>query len=156
MQSEPLDVTQNPSPHQVASDPAITSQHGQLRDNDLQDSLRPHLGGLRRESQSPTGGNTRDATRSTSTSDDGDSAEVGGLKGLGIATPPPKNRITEYENALSRSARKSPEGPLFEVLKSNRRPDDKSSPIANLPNGKSNIQDSARLYDHIANYMQRF
>jgi hypothetical protein len=48
----------------------------------------------------------------------------------------PRNRITEYENALTQSAKKRSEGPIFEVIKKSRKPDDKSSPIANLPNGK--------------------
>lgn len=50
-------------------------------------------------------------------------------------TPPPKNRISEYENARTESPRKNYGGPLFEIIKSNRKPDDKTSPITNLPNG---------------------
>ncbi|KAJ5065210.1 hypothetical protein J3E72DRAFT_235591 [Bipolaris maydis] len=57
-----------------------------------------------------------------------------GLKGGARPSPTPRDRITEYENALANSPRKPADGPLFEVVKSNRNPDDKSSPIAKLPN----------------------
>ncbi|KAH6614034.1 hypothetical protein C7974DRAFT_475867 [Boeremia exigua] len=110
-----------------------TSQHGQRRDDDPQPPLQPHSGGSRGDSESPSGGDTRDATRSASPSAGAD-AETEGLKGLRLSTPPPRNRIDEYEKALSKSARKNPEGPLFEVIKSVRKPDDKRSPIAHLPN----------------------
>ncbi|KAL1619959.1 hypothetical protein SLS56_009878 [Neofusicoccum ribis] len=49
-------------------------------------------------------------------------------------SPPPRNRIAEYENALSPTPPRKPEGPIFEVVKKNRRAGDKSSPVAKLPN----------------------
>ncbi|KAK0645101.1 hypothetical protein DIS24_g8197 [Lasiodiplodia hormozganensis] len=49
-------------------------------------------------------------------------------------SPPPRNRIAEYENALSPSPQRKPEGPIFEVIKKNRKAGDKSSPVAKLPN----------------------
>ena len=36
-------------------------------------------------------------------------------------SPPPRNRIAEYENALSPSPQRKPEGPIFEVIKKNRK-----------------------------------
>ncbi|KAF3035220.1 hypothetical protein E8E12_003986 [Didymella heteroderae] len=110
-----------------------TSQHGQRRDDDPQPPRQPQPCGLRGRSESPSGGDTRDATRSRTPSANGD-IETEGLKGLRLSTPPPRNRIDEYEKALSRSARKNPEAPLFEVIKTVRKPDDKRSPIAHLPN----------------------
>lgn len=47
-----------------------------------------------------------------------------------------RNRIAEYENASQSSTpRRRTEGPAFEVIKKNRKPGDKRSPIAELPNG---------------------
>ncbi|CAO2654773.1 Nn.00g115060.m01.CDS01 [Neocucurbitaria sp. VM-36] len=134
MQSEPTNVSKHVSTPQNASDIQATSQHGQHRDDDLQASLQPHSGGPQGESEPPTGGNGRDATRPESASDHADTAEAVGLKGIATAVSPPRNRIAEYENALAVSPPKPSEGRLFEVTKSNRKPDDKSSPIAKLPN----------------------
>ncbi|KAF2736175.1 hypothetical protein EJ04DRAFT_490460 [Polyplosphaeria fusca] len=46
----------------------------------------------------------------------------------------PRNRIADYEAAVIQSTRKRSDGPLFEVVKSDRKPNDRSSPIATLPN----------------------
>ncbi|KAG9889093.1 hypothetical protein KCV05_g15767, partial [Aureobasidium melanogenum] len=48
----------------------------------------------------------------------------------------PRNRIAEYENASSAASpsRKKSEGPAFAVIKKPRKPGDKHSPIADLPN----------------------
>jgi len=47
-----------------------------------------------------------------------------------------RNRIAEYENASQSSTpRRRVEGPAFEVIKKSRKPGDKRSPIAELPNG---------------------
>jgi hypothetical protein len=137
MQPEPSTTSQNiPAPGNPLF-PSPTSQHGQPRDDDLQDSLQPHPGELRGEPGSPPGGNAADATRSNATSDDGHAVDTFGLSGAETTTPPPRDRISEYENARVKTPKKPSEGPLFEVVKSNRRPDDKSSPIAKLPNGES-------------------
>ncbi|ORY16724.1 hypothetical protein BCR34DRAFT_475917 [Clohesyomyces aquaticus] len=53
---------------------------------------------------------------------------------LSPTSPSPRNKVAEYENALIESARKRSDGPIFEVIKKNRNPDDKSSPISRLPN----------------------
>lgn len=136
MQPEPANIPKHVSTLQPASDIQASSQHGQHRDDDLQASLQPHSGGPQGESDPPTGGNGRDATRSNPVSDDDDTSEAVGLKGITTAISLPRNKIAEYENALASSPPKPSEGRLFEVTKSNRRPDDKSSPIAKLPNGE--------------------
>lgn len=134
MPSEPTKADQTILTPQIASDRPTTSQHGQHLDNGLQDSLRPSSDGSQREPEPSAGGtgNTRDATRTYVVADD--ALNAGGLRVGGPSTPPPRDRITEYENAIAHSTRKPSEGPLFEVTKSNKKPDDKSSPIANLPN----------------------
>ncbi|OSS45002.1 hypothetical protein B5807_09152 [Epicoccum nigrum] len=135
MQPEsPNESEQTTTPPDASQTLRSTSQHGQRRDDDPHPPpLQPHSGGSRGGSVSPSGGNSRDATRSGTPGANGD-AETEGLKQLRLSTPPPRNRIDEYEKALSKSARKNPEGPLFEVIKSVRKPDDKRSPIAHLPN----------------------
>jgi hypothetical protein len=136
MQPESPNESENAFTPPIASEPPqTTSQHGQRRDDDPQPPLQPHSSGSRGrpESESPSGGDSRDATRSGTPSADGD-AETEGLKGLRLPTPPPRNRLDEYEKALSESARKNPEAPLFEVIKTVRKPEDKRSPIAHLPN----------------------
>ncbi|KAG9203956.1 hypothetical protein G6514_002117 [Epicoccum nigrum] len=135
MQPEsPNESEQTTTPPDASQTLRSTSQHGQRRDDDPQQPpLQPHSGGSRGGSVSPSGGDSRDATRSGIPGANGD-AETEGLKQLRLSTPPPRNRIDEYEKALSKSARKNPEGPLFEVIKSVRKPDDKRSPIAHLPN----------------------
>jgi hypothetical protein len=143
MQPEPSTTSQNiPAPGNPLF-PSPTSQHGQPRDDDLQDSLQPHPGELRGEPVPPPGGNAADATRSNATSDDGHAVETL-LRGTDSSTPPPRDRISEYENARVKTPKKPSEGPLFEVVKSSRRPDDKSSAIAKLPNGEysSSVIDS--------------
>jgi hypothetical protein len=141
MQSEPTKASQYAPTPENAPHPPPTSQHGQPRDDDLQDSLQPHPGEQRREPEPPSSGNEieGDATRSSATSSDGNAVETFGLRGNEASTPPPRNRISEYENARVKTPKKPSEGPLFEVIKSNRRPDDKSSPIAKLPNGECSV-----------------
>lgn len=136
MQSEPPKASQHAPPPEDTPQPLPTSQHGQLRSDDLQDALQPHADEQQGEPEPPTGGQERDATRSNATSDDGRAVETLGLRGNDASTPPPRNRISEYENARVKTPKTPAEGPLFEVIKSNRRPDDKSSPIAELPNGE--------------------
>lgn len=147
MQPESTHESQDGPQHLDVLNTAPTSQHGQHRDDDLQASLHAHSGELRGEPESPTGGNGRDATRADASPNDGDTEAVR-LRGSQTSiTPPPRNRITDYENALSISPRKSPGGPLFEVIKGNRRPDDKTSAIAKLPSGKFSALMSYMLVD---------
>jgi hypothetical protein len=99
----------------------------------MQDSLQPHQGGLWGAPEPPKSGDEGSATRS------GNALETLGLRGSKASTPPPRDRISEYENACVKTPKLPAEGPLFEVIKSNRRPDDKSSAIAKLPNGKCSV-----------------
>jgi hypothetical protein len=136
MHPEPSTAFPNtPSPENTLP-PSLTSQHGQRHDDDLQGSRQPHSRELRGTPEPSTGGNAADATRSNATSDDEQTVNTFGVRGTDASTPPPRDRISEYENARVKTPRKPLEGPLFEVIKSNRRPDDKSSPIAKLPNGE--------------------
>ncbi|KAK0272504.1 hypothetical protein LTR91_006182 [Friedmanniomyces endolithicus] len=48
-------------------------------------------------------------------------------------SPPPVNRVSEYEQASTPPVRRR-EGPGFEVIKKQRSPNDKRSPIQELPN----------------------
>jgi len=139
MQSEPTKASQHAPTPEKAPHPPPTSQHGQPRDDDLQNSLQPRPGEQREEPGPPPGGNDGDATRSSATTSDSKAVETFGLRGNDAPTPPPRNRISEYENARVKTPKKPSEGPLFEVIKSNRRPDDKSSPIAKLPNGECSV-----------------
>ena len=54
---------------------------------------------------------------------------------LNTAATPAGKKIEDYERSLTSSPRRKPEGPVFEVIKKGRKPGDKTSPIANLPNG---------------------
>lgn len=62
---------------------------------------------------------------------------------VGSTSPPPpatpshvqRNRIDEYEKASTPPVGRKREGPAFEVIKKQRAPGDKRSPIAELPNG---------------------
>jgi hypothetical protein len=150
MQPAPAHASQNIPSQQANPSPSPSSQHGQLRDDDLQDSAQPHSGELRGEPEPQDGGDGRDATRSDATSDDGSTAEALGLRPVDGNTPPPRNRISEYENARVTSPRKPAEGPLFEVIKTTRKPDDKSSPIAKLPNGEcQRLRASLRYWSNL-------
>ena len=64
-----------------------------------------------------------------------DTATTGRLSPSYKASPASRNRIAEYENASAASpSRKKMEGPAFAVVKKPRKPGDKHSPIADLPN----------------------
>jgi hypothetical protein len=136
MQPEPTNVLQNVSHQQTFPDTATVSQHGQRRSDDLQDSLQPHSGELWEEPGPPSDRRTCDATRSDEASNGTvDAVESDGLKRNASPSLPPRDKITEYENALKTSPRKPADGPLFEIIKSNKKPSDKNSPITKLPNG---------------------
>jgi hypothetical protein len=135
MQPESTTVSQRVPQQHATFDAATTPQHGHHRNDDLQDSLQPHFGGPREEAEFSVGESACDATGLHQGTSGFTSVDDNGLKGGVRPSPPPRDRITEYENALANSPRKPADGPLFEVVKSVRNPDDKSSPIAKLPNG---------------------
>ncbi|KAH8710151.1 hypothetical protein GQ44DRAFT_830458 [Phaeosphaeriaceae sp. PMI808] len=136
MLSEPTNASPIASNQQNTVESPPTSQHGQRYSNDSQDSLQPHSSEVWGGPEPPTGGKERDAPLSNATTTDGDGSitSTDHLKSVETVTPPPRDRISEYENARVKSTRTLSEGPLFEVIKSNRQPDDRSSPIAKLPN----------------------
>ena len=130
MQPEPTSVSQNALSPEVAPETRTpSSQHG-LQDAYNPLSLLPHIPEEQREQYFVrTVG--QDATRDVGYSGDLESAR------LSPASPSPRNRVADYENAMAQSPRKKNEGPAFDVIKSVRKPDDKSCPILNLPNGES-------------------
>lgn len=136
MQSESTNVSQNVTTEQLTPDDSFTSQHGQHCIDGSPGSLQPHSRELWPEPEPSMGGDTRDATHSSIVKDAGNATQPLGLKAAGTTTPPARDRISEYESARVKTPRKPAEGPLFEVIKSIRRPDDKSCPIAKLPNGE--------------------
>jgi hypothetical protein len=128
MQPEPSNDSQKHSPPPVAPETTTTSHHG-LRDVD-QPSMLPHHHEEPRD-PTPDGGARRGSTRGNSR-DRGDADEAARLS---PTTPSPRNRIAEYENALTESTKRRNEGPAFEVIKLAKKPDDRSCAIAKLPNG---------------------
>ncbi|KAL1593288.1 hypothetical protein SLS60_010896 [Paraconiothyrium brasiliense] len=127
MQPEPSHASQNTLSSELFPEHPTTSQHG-LQDRDRQLSLLPHYNGEPGEPASP-GTAAEHASRESSRDRDSDATT-----GLKPASPSPKNRITDYENALVQTPRKRNQGPAFEVIKSIRKPDDKTCSIAKLPN----------------------
>lgn len=143
MQPEPPQASQNTlSPQLALEHPATTSQHGPQDHDQKLFPLSHHYG----ESGEPVSAGAVDerASRGSSRDRDPDAATR-----LSPASPLPRNRITEYENALVQTPKKRPHGPAFEVIKSTRKPDDKSCPIAKLPNGES----TRRAADVITRYL---
>ncbi|KAF1966024.1 hypothetical protein BU23DRAFT_518664 [Bimuria novae-zelandiae CBS 107.79] len=128
MQSEPTPASQNTLSPKVAPEAlATTPQHG-LQDHHQQLSLLPHQFEEQGE-PAPPGAAEQHASRESSRDRDPDATAR-----LSPTNPSPRNRITEYENALVQTPKKRHQGPAFEVIKSTRKPDDKSCPIAKLPN----------------------
>jgi hypothetical protein len=133
MQPESSNVSPN-DPHQVTPpNSTSTNQHG-FRNDDQQASRLPHSEEEHRDA-SPTDGADSErvnfATRGGSRVHD----DTNGAARLSPRTPSPKDRITEYENALL-SSKKRADAPFFEVVKSAKKPDDKSCAVAKLPNGE--------------------
>ncbi|KAH7115935.1 hypothetical protein B0J11DRAFT_538770 [Dendryphion nanum] len=128
MQPESTNASKNDSLQQPTPDNSFTSsQHG-IRDHDLQASLRSHHEEqrvprqiTRRDSESPLPSPERVAYTHEAAR-------------LSPTSPSPRNRIEEYENALNSSTKKWSDGLVFEVIKKERKPDDKASPISTLPN----------------------
>ncbi|KAF1993239.1 hypothetical protein P154DRAFT_82571 [Amniculicola lignicola CBS 123094] len=130
MQSEPSNVSQNTLNQQPSPDNAPpASQHG-IRLEDDPPSLLPHHEERREPRSAVIGGDTPPSSSSSPERvSDADEATR-----LSPTSPSPRNRIAEYENVSSQPSRSRSEGPFFEVIKSNRKPGDKSSPILTLPN----------------------
>lgn len=136
MQPEPRNVLDKVSTQRIASATNSSPQHGQHRDDNLQASLLLVPDELQGASEPQPSGDRQVATRADAMKHDGAEVAATELNRPQSSTPQARNRIAEYENALVTPPRKNSGGPLFEVIKTNRAPDDKSSPVAKLPNGE--------------------
>lgn len=63
-------------------------------------------------------------------------ASGGDTKGVSPTRTPPRNRIADYENALSRTPKGLPKGPSLQVVRKERgSSDEASAKLTDLPNG---------------------
>ncbi|KAF2009986.1 hypothetical protein BU24DRAFT_455167 [Aaosphaeria arxii CBS 175.79] len=107
------------------------SQHGILHFDDRPTSLPPQHEEQRDSWRLSNGSRTSSFTRSPERVLADESAR---LNGNFTPLREPRDRISEYENALTSSVKKRSEGPIFEVIKKPRKPGDMASPITDLPN----------------------
>jgi hypothetical protein len=128
MQPDPSNVSPNALPQDPPRDNSTSPHHG-IHLDQLASSL-PHPEGR----GGPKSGSVRQDT-SLRAPPVGRFPSPEETPRLSPISPSPRNRIEEYENALSPAPKKRPEGPLFEVIKKERKGGDKSSPISKLPNG---------------------
>lgn len=137
MQSEPSTLSSRVSTEQEpAQHPAPNSQHG-LHGHDPADGLstEPDAGP---EKIVPSDQVVLDAALAASLQDGGESHLLDENRRLNVRdtpSPPAGSRIAEYEKSSTPPVKKR-EGPVFEVIKKQRNPNDKSSPIQDLPNGQ--------------------
>ncbi|KAI9693505.1 MAG: hypothetical protein M1820_009193 [Bogoriella megaspora] len=133
MQSEPTSDSQNTSIESVAESPNTSTQYG-LHEPDYPTPPPSHTRG-REGSSLPNSGSQRSHSEISARSDASSSrSSVGRLSAPKTPSPSRGNRIAEYENAIATPPRNKFEGPAFEVVKSLRKPGDKTSPVAGLPN----------------------
>ncbi|KAF2871774.1 hypothetical protein BDV95DRAFT_493883 [Massariosphaeria phaeospora] len=125
MQPEPSNAPQHVIPQTTPDTTSPSSNHG-IHDDGQTASLPSRLE-ERGESQSSQ------ARRRLEPSPERVAAADEAAR-LSPRTPSPGSRIADYENAAALSARRKDEGSVFKVTKKDRSPDDKSSPIVNLPN----------------------
>lgn len=119
-----------PSTRNNAPDTPTASQHGFLRD-DLPSSSSS-ISGEREES----GANAAKGALAPSTGlRPPDVVEEGEERLSKRAASYPRNCIAEYEDASSPSPGRSYPRVEFKVAKKDKKPGDKSSPLANFPNG---------------------
>jgi hypothetical protein len=145
MQSEPSATPQQPFGSSAPLATENTTQHG-LHDHDastLEDSPRGVDTGTSDVSEDGTAEQvSADARFAAALQNEGaePTKTAERLSHASTPSPPPStpagyHRITEYEQA-STPPMKRREGPGFEVLKKQRSPGDKRSPIQELPNGE--------------------
>lgn len=116
--------------------PPPTSQHG-LHGHDPADGLstEPDAGS---EKTIPSDQVSLEAALAASLQDGGESqlpSQNRRLKVRDLPSPTAGSRIAEYEKSSTPPVKKR-DGPAFEVIKKQRNPNDKSSPIQDLPNGQ--------------------
>lgn len=128
MQSDPIHVSRNASSREPTPETSPTpTQHG-IRDNQLPPLHPPGVwtGGSQTHSVGQDTSSRSSSLERVRSADDSSR--------LSPVSPPPRNRITEYENA---GARERAESVLFEVVHTKKKNDAKSSPISKMPNGTS-------------------
>ncbi|KAF1950789.1 hypothetical protein CC80DRAFT_597870 [Byssothecium circinans] len=137
MQPESHNVFQNVQNQVAPQNNPSTNQHGLPRDNDR----LAHPPDYEEERTPGSGDDGRVHIDVDFSAREGEGSRVrpngeedGSTRLSSPRTPSPKNRIEEYEKAVASSARKKTEPPTFEVVRSARKPDDKSCAIAKLPN----------------------
>ncbi|SMR61546.1 unnamed protein product [Zymoseptoria tritici ST99CH_3D1] len=136
MQSESQALSTTAVTENTPRTPTSTSQHG-IHDYDGSPEGNPSpTDDVGAESPISAEQLALDAALAASLQDIGAAAssENRGLNIRDTPSPPAYNRIVEYEQAATPSARKKDEGPVFEVVKKARSPNDKRSPIQDLPN----------------------
>lgn len=141
MQSESQALSTTAVTENTPRTPTSTSQHG-IHDYDGSPEGNPSpTDDVGAESPISAEQLALDAALAASLQDIGAAAssENRGLNIRDTPSPPAYNRIVEYEQAATPSARKKDEGPVFEVVKKARSPNDKRSPIQDLPNGKLGV-----------------
>ncbi|KAK4494858.1 hypothetical protein PRZ48_014214 [Zasmidium cellare] len=135
MQPEPSTVSSRVSTTEVPEQrPEPTSQHG-LHGHDPADGLstESHAGSETTPSSDQL---ALDAALAASLQEGGDpglSSQNRRLNARDTPSPPAGSRIAEYEKSSTPPVKRR-EGPAFEVIKKHRNPNDKSSPIQDLPN----------------------
>ena len=150
MQPEPPAVPQNEPTETSTQQTTASTQHG-LHDSDATVSLSPaEHAGAGTTTSTPSEQIAADAAFAASVQGERDvpAQESRRLSPKSTPSPPAgRNRITEYEKASTPPIKKR-EGPVFEVIKKYRSPNDKSSPIQELPNGTS--RGGVLTYSYIA------
>ena len=139
MQPEPSTVSSKSSfeEHVPETNPQV--QHGS-HDADQQPPPLFHSR-ERGESDASSYSSQFEANSQSSQSDDASAAASRNRRINASKTPSPSpgNRISRYENAIVTPPRLKSDGPAFEVIKTNRKPGDKISPVAQLPNGGTSV-----------------
>ncbi|KAF2239869.1 hypothetical protein EV356DRAFT_477272 [Viridothelium virens] len=134
MQSKPSTASQNSLPEESPENTDSSTQYG-LRELEQPAPPLSHGYGrgardsLPRDSHVETSFNVSHQDNPRNAGNNG-----GRMNESKTPSPSPGNRITQYENAIITPPRSKSDGPLFEVIKTNRKPGDKRSPIARLPN----------------------
>lgn len=134
MQSEPSESSQKASSQEPTPNfPASSYNHGN-QPND-HDGLRA---GSSQEAATLGGysGSTDLASVTKRDSSSERDAFRGNRKRMSPTITPPRNRISEYENALSKTPKNPISGPSFQVVRKERMsPNDSCAKLTDLPNG---------------------
>ena len=136
MQSEPTTTSRNRQLEEYTPETTDSStQHGRRYSNEQAPPLPNDYGDGGLESSSSDSLFGMDAEGSGQDSPLETEHRRGRVNASKSPSPSPGDRISQYENAVANTPRSKIEGPAFEVIKTNRKPGDKKSPIAYLPNG---------------------